>query len=117
MSMEAYSSLMKILEEQRPIDEKKESNKTKYFIRSAARSVSTNSMETKLVFSANGRSLRHFLKLRGNIDWDLEMRLFCHELLIIMQKEAKSIFNDFSINIHEDGYPIILHNKNTKSNS
>ena len=37
------------------------------------------------------------------------MRLFCHELLLIMRQEAYNIFRDFAIDIHEDGHPIILH--------
>jgi len=114
-SRDAYSNLKKLIMEQqssRAIKElraiKKEDKK---LLRSAARSVLPNCIETKIAFSANGRSIRHFLKLRGSVVWDIEMRLFCHELLLIMKQEAHNIFRDFTINIHEDGYPIILHNK------
>ena len=120
-SKNAYSNLKKLIEKQQANNAIKEERGSKgeaeKFVRSAARSVLPNCIETKLVFSANGRSIRHFLKLRGSIVWDIEMRLFCHELLLIMKQEAHNIFRDFTINIHDDGHPIILHNKSINSDA
>jgi len=61
----------------------------------AARSVLPNCTETKIVFSANARALRHFIELRGSRDADWEMRKLANELLNIMQREAPNIFSDY----------------------
>jgi thymidylate synthase (FAD) len=111
----AYENLKKLIEKQEHNNSTK--LETEKLLRSAARSVLPNCIETKLAFSANGRSIRHFIKLRGSIVWDIEMRLFCHELLSIMKKEACNLFRDFTIQKHKDGYPIILHNKSINSDA
>jgi thymidylate synthase (FAD) len=77
-------------------------------IRSAARSILPNAAETKIVFSANGRSLRHFLKLRGGIIGDLEMRKVAALIYSRLRKEAPALLFGFEMKKHSDGYPIIL---------
>lgn len=74
---------------------------------SIARGVLPNSIETKIVFTANARSIRHLLKLRGAIEGDLEMRIFCSKLLKILKNETNSLFNDFHLTVLEDGFPIV----------
>lgn len=65
--------------------------------RTQARSILPNSVCTKLVGTANARALRHFLKQRGAIGGDREMRDVCVELLTLLRKEAPSVFGDFLI--------------------
>ncbi len=111
----AYDNIKKVIKKQKHSNSREK--ETEKLLRSAARSVLPNCVETKIAFSANGRSIRHFIRLRGGIVWDIEMRLFCYELLSIMKKEAINLFRDFTIHKHEDGYPIILHNKSINSDA
>jgi len=76
-------------------------------IRSVARSLLPNATGTKLVFSANGRSLRHFLDLRGAILGDLEMRAVSALIYTRLLREAPALLCDFEMIVHEDGYPLI----------
>jgi thymidylate synthase (FAD) len=74
-------------------------------VRSAARSVLTNSQRVAIVVTANARSIRHFLSLRGDIEGDLEMRIVSGLLLDVFKKEAPALFADFSLETSHDGYP------------
>lgn len=76
-------------------------------LRSAARSILPNATETKIVFSANGRALRHFLKMRGAIAGDLEMRRVSALIYSRLEDEAPALLSDFEMSVHEDGYPLI----------
>lgn len=78
-------------------------------IRSVARSVLTNATETKIMVTANARAFRHFLKVRGGIPGDWEMRTVSAELLRILKVEAPSIFADFQIQELPDGSPVVIH--------
>ena len=83
-------------------------------VRSIARSILPNATETKIVVTANARALRHFLKVRGSIAGDMEMRLVATELLQFLQREASSLFFDFMIGTLADGSPIVLHREETE---
>jgi thymidylate synthase (FAD) len=72
-------------------------------VRSAARSVLPNATETKIVVTANARALRYFLRLRGAIPGDEEMREVAAALLTQLKPEAPSIFFDFRIGKLKDG--------------
>jgi thymidylate synthase (FAD) len=114
-SRDAYSNIKKSIESYHSItsaEDAKRNRDVMKLMRTAARAVLPNCIETKLVFSANARSLRHFLKLRGSLVWDIEMRLFCNELLSIMKQEASNLFRDFITYQHEDGYPIVFQKRN-----
>jgi thymidylate synthase (FAD) len=80
-------------------------------IRSAARSVLPNAAETKVFFSANGRALRHFLRQRGSIPGDEEMRLVSSELLKVLSVDAPAMFQDFIEELLPDGSPIVNQRK------
>ena len=80
-------------------------------IRSAARTVLTNATETKIMVTANARAFRHFLKVRGGIPGDWEMREVSAELLRILKVDAPSIFADFEIQELADGSPVVVHLK------
>lgn len=64
--------------------------------REAARGVLPNSTETKLVWTANLRALRHVITLRGDIHADLEIHRFANVLLETVRPFAPSVFADFS---------------------
>jgi thymidylate synthase (FAD) len=75
--------------------------------RSLARTVLPNATETKLVFTANARALRHLLDVRGSTEGDLEMRSFCAALLTELAPEAPAVFSDFELIVHSDNHPIV----------
>lgn len=77
-------------------------------LRSIARSVLPNATETKVMVTANARALRHFLRVRGGIVGDPEMRRVAAALLQRMALEAPAIFDDFTIESCLDGSPIVV---------
>lgn len=64
--------------------------------REAARGVLPNSTETKLVWTANLRALRHVITLRGDISADLEIHRFAAALLDTVRPFAPAVFADFA---------------------
>ena len=66
-------------------------------IRSAARTVLPAATETKIAFTANARALRHFLRERGAIAGDEEMRGVSVLLLESVSKDAPGLFADFAV--------------------
>jgi thymidylate synthase (FAD) len=109
----AYGTLDTVLrehEESLPKDlDKKEVNRA---IRSAARSVLPNATETKIVVTANARALRHFLKVRGGIPGDREMREVAAALFTILTFAAPALFFDFQVKHLSDGSPQVHHETN-----
>ncbi len=71
--------------------------------RQAARSVLPNATETKIVVTANGRALRHFIELRGSEDAEPEIRGLAVSLLRVMQVESPNMFGDFTLRPLYDG--------------
>jgi len=112
----AYRTLDTLLrehEESFPEDlDKKETNRA---IRSAARSVLPNATETKIVVTANARALRYFLKIRGGIPGDREMREVAAALLSILSSEAPALFFDFRLKRLSDGSPQVQHETDLQS--
>lgn len=66
-------------------------------LRSASRSILPNATETKIVVTANARALRHFFKMRGNLEGDWEMRAVSCALYNVVINDAPSVFQDFDI--------------------
>jgi thymidylate synthase (FAD) len=106
----AYRELLKALEAGTDKESRKRAEEVRA-IRSAARSVLPNATKTAVVITANARALRHFLKLRGGILGDLEMRAVSAELLRSLQTEAPALFADYSIEIQSDGLPLVTHRR------
>ena len=77
-------------------------------LRAAARSVLPNATETKIVFTANARAIRHFLAVRGNVVGDEEMRVVSHLILECARREAPALFQDFAAKELPDGLPIVF---------
>lgn len=71
--------------------------------RQAARSVLPNATETKIFVTGNARALRHFIELRGSEHADIEIRKVAVAMLGIMQKEAPSLFSDYTLVPLKDG--------------
>ena len=106
----AYHDILETLRKvEKDVFSELERKEIKRAIRSVARSILPNATETKVVMSANARALRHFLKVRGAIPGDEEMRSFCVELLKILKKEAPSLFFDFEIEMGALNTPQVIH--------
>lgn len=71
--------------------------------RQAARSVLPNATETKIFMTGNARALRHFVELRGSEHADVEIRKVAVAMLQIMQREAPSLFGDYTLTPIEGG--------------
>lgn len=77
-------------------------------LRTTARSILPNAIETKIVFTANARALRHFLITRGAIEGDWEMRDISSQILKIVKHDAPSLFQDFETIILSDGSKSVI---------
>jgi len=71
--------------------------------RQAARSVLPNATETKIFVTGNARALRHFIELRGSEHADVEIRKVAVGILEHMQREAPSMFGDYTLVALADG--------------
>jgi len=105
-SQQAYAELLDLLEDAPDDIPPRERLR---LVRSAARTVLPAATETKLLFSANARALRHFLITRGTIEGDEEMRLVAAAVLELMRQEAPSLFADFRLDELPDGLPVLRH--------
>ena len=81
--------------------------KVKKRVSELARGTLPSSLESRLGFTANARALRHFCELRGTADNALEIRLVAVDVARIMIAEAPALFQDFIIDIADDGYPVV----------
>ena len=100
-----YDRLIKALDdEETPISEERERRRA---IRSAARSILPEAAETKIVFTANARALRHILSVRGELAGDAEWRTVCALLLERLNEDAPVLFWDFVREEMPDGTPIV----------
>lgn len=105
----AYRNILNALDRSTEAMSSKPQKETLRAIRSAARSVLPSATETAVVVTANARALRHFLKLRGGIVGDAEMRCVSSALLDKLRPEAPALFSDFSVELQPDGLPLVLH--------
>ncbi|EOE5676056.1 MULTISPECIES: FAD-dependent thymidylate synthase [Pseudomonas] len=77
-------------------------------LRTTARSILPNAIETKIVFTANARAIRNFLIARGAIEGDWEMRDVSCQILNLVKADAPSLFQDFEIGFLEDGSKSVI---------
>jgi len=101
-----YNSILTDLEDG-IVSRRASSKEARRSVRSAARSILPNATETKVVFSANGRALRHFLDMRGAIAGDIEMRQVSALIYLRLKSEAPTLLSGFEMSTHEDGYPLV----------
>jgi thymidylate synthase (FAD) len=66
-----------------------------------------NALESIIVVTANARAIRHFLKLRGGIEGDPEMRLVAARLLETLRPEGPALFADFIVSDPGDNLPLV----------
>jgi len=72
-------------------------------VRQAARAVLPNCVETAIVVTANARALRHFFRLRGSPEADVEIRLIANRLFDVVAQDAPLLFADFTRSELPDG--------------
>lgn len=108
-SVVAYKRIKDLVRARSNVKQDMNGKERNRLIRSAARSVLPNSTETKIVMTANARTLRHFLRVRGDIAGDYEMRLVAAEILQTLKTEAPAAFFDFELAHLEDGSPRVVH--------
>lgn len=109
VAKEAYRDILESLREaEAEVGVELQQREIRRAIRSAARSVLPNATETKIMLTANARALRHFLRVRGSIPGDEEMRWVAAALLDRLRVEAPSVFFDFHIDTLPDGSPIVI---------
>lgn len=71
--------------------------------REAARSVLPNATETKIFVTGNGRALRHFVEMRGDVAADMEIRRLAIAVLTVLQQAAPNLFGDYTMVDSLDG--------------
>ncbi len=105
---DSYTEIVETLDDELDSDEfesKKEKNR---LINSIARQILPSGTATSLVMTANARALRHFLKLRGSTQGDMEMRSFCVTLFDLLTKEAPAVFFDFkNVTLSDGGEAVV----------
>lgn len=107
-SLDLYREVLSGLKEGTDATEDLSQTERKRAIRTAARSLLPNATPTALFVTANARALRHFLRLRGDIPGDEEMRRVAAVLLELLQLEAPRLFEDFAIELGSDGIPRVV---------
>jgi thymidylate synthase (FAD) len=105
---ESYNLLVEKLEDILPRENFDTATDRRKAVRSAARSVLPNATETKIFTTANVRSWRHFIEMRGAIYADWEIRYLALEILDLLQKVAPLLFGDFQISDLPDGTRIAV---------
>jgi thymidylate synthase (FAD) len=108
-AQEAYKEMLIALEKEHSDDPTSVKREVLRELRSAARSVLPNASEAALVMTVNARALRHFLRVRGAIVGDPEMRCVSAALLDLIRPEGPALFEDFLREILPDGLPIVRH--------
>ena len=79
--------------------------KLKKIASGSARGLLPTALCARLGFTANARALRHFCQLRGAPDNTLEIRLVAAAVATLLKGDSPSLFADFAIVEHDDGYP------------
>lgn len=97
MTRMAYAMLVENLLADKP-DRKK--------AREAARAVLPSMTETKIVVTGNYRAWRHFLKVRGSIHADAEIRELAVKVATVLISHAPAVFQDVNIDI-VDGFECV----------
>jgi thymidylate synthase (FAD) len=91
---EAYAEFMKCMESCRESYRKLRSMS---ILKEDARFLLPNALESEIVFTANMREFRHLFEIRLEPHAQWEIRRVCMQMLLILKKEAPSVFGDFEI--------------------
>ena len=76
--------------------------------RSTSRTILPNATETRIFVTANARSLRHFLKVRGTTPGDVEMRQVCGLIYEMVNADASACLVDLQRKTDNSGLPRIF---------
>lgn len=101
-AIDAYRRIVELTDANNSVN-----SETKRRLRSEARSLLPNAVETIIAVTANARSIRHFLKLRGSLVGDIEMRLVSTAIYQMAVGDAPALFSDFEVVDYSDGYPLV----------
>jgi thymidylate synthase (FAD) len=101
-SIEGYVRLWDVIRAEHPADAK-----VKKIVSGSSRGLLPTALESRLIFTANARAIRHEVEMRGNPDNTLEIRLVAAQLARIMSLEAPGIFQDITIIQDTDGWPTV----------
>jgi len=99
-SLDVYRSLLRNASESSVSMSNKEKLRE---ARSAARSALPNSIEAKIVVTANARAIRSFFMARGAIIGDWEMRNVSCQIYKLVTKDCPALFQDFMLSGLDDG--------------
>lgn len=72
-------------------------------VQQAARAVLNNEVEAPLVVTANARSWRHFLDLRGSEHAETEIRRVANLIGTVLKKTSPILFDEYETVYYEDG--------------
>lgn len=72
-----------------------------------ARNMLPIALQSRLGFTANCRSLRHFIEMRGAPDNTVEIRMVAAQVAEFMKVEAPCIFPDVNVYTADDGFPAV----------
>ncbi|MDX6452576.1 MAG: thymidylate synthase [Gaiellaceae bacterium] len=103
----AYREILSFLETDDGLPLPAEKRERVRAIRSAARSVLPEATESVIFMTVNARAARHFLNVRGAIRGDEEMRVVSAAMLSMLAREAPGLFSDFSLEVADDGLPLV----------
>lgn len=73
-----------------------------------ARGVLPEATATSIAVTANARSIRHFLAVRGSLQGDPEMRAVASLLYLAVVADAPSLFADFGLEQAADGGSMVI---------
>jgi thymidylate synthase (FAD) len=104
----AYRSIRDTLEKEIQREQFGSEKERRRFINNVARQVLPGAVSTRVMVTANARAIRHFLKLRGAIEGDPEMREVSTALLKTIKPEAPALFEDFDLVTLPDGLPAVV---------
>lgn len=74
-------------------------------VNQCARSVLPNETETAMVFTANGRALRHIMEMRAAGPAEIEIRKLGYKLYQCVRTVAPALFDDYELEALPDGTP------------
>ncbi len=72
-------------------------------VQQAARSLLPNETEAPIVMTGNGRSLRHFIEMRGSSHAEVEIRQLALRLYLCLAAIEPDLFGDYRVNMEPDG--------------
>jgi len=102
-TLEEWRALLVAEKEVRKVFKKRTLTARRKAAREAARSVLPSATETKIFVTANARSWRHFIELRGDVHAEAEIRALACDICRLLKGEAPNLFGDYDVVTLPDG--------------